>query len=223
MESRTQQAALGGSMHATPPEPPPVHLSPQLLVILITSHFSWDFENSWWSVAIQWTDVTNLLQAVGYKAFSAIFWSQFSIIVLSITICLWVAYNFKTGTFPFVWPIKFVRLVGEWLRARRPGHALGLAIQAPTAGTQTRRLWHARSERLREDAVHRCPRRVHDEHPVRQKWGLLLLPGPVLQAPPAPRDAHRVHPGGARHRDARRPHRRGRGGAESLLAAGRGR
>lgn len=116
----------------------------QLLVILIASHFSWDFGAAkWLADTIMATDVTNIMEDVGYTAFSAIFWSQFALLALvsaahlnqsvpwltafthmlkrtllskqsqSLLICGWVAWSFKTGTFPFVWPIKFVRFFGE--------------------------------------------------------------------------------------------------------------
>lgn len=48
----------------------------------------------------------NPLVAQGYPVFSAIFYLGVGMMVGSIALCAYVAHNFKTNNFPYVWPIK---------------------------------------------------------------------------------------------------------------------
>lgn len=84
-------------------------LSPTFLN-LPAANYAWNIQFN--SVFLRWTTRVNFsiwLKAAGYPAFSALFYMLVIALSASVALCAYVAHNFKTNSFPFVWPIKLLR------------------------------------------------------------------------------------------------------------------
>lgn len=52
-----------------------------------------------------------MLASFGYTAYLIVFYLLSGMLFVSVALCFWVAWCFKNDTFPFLWPIKFLRVV----------------------------------------------------------------------------------------------------------------
>ncbi|CAG9461054.1 unnamed protein product [Pedinophyceae sp. YPF-701] len=81
----------------------------QLLLLVLSGVFPWDM-GEFGEVANN-LGVPELMKDGGYAVFNATFYVLFAVTVVSVALCGWVAHNFVTNRFPFVWPIKVLRFV----------------------------------------------------------------------------------------------------------------
>eukprot|EP00898_Chlorokybus_atmophyticus_P005871 jgi/Chlat1/6285/Chrsp44S05780 len=82
----------------------------QMVVFMIGAPFPWHFntDNVLFKV-VNYIQLNNPLVALGYPYFLVVFLLLSLMLVASAAMCVFVAHNFKTGHFPFVWPIKVLR------------------------------------------------------------------------------------------------------------------
>jgi hypothetical protein len=85
-----------------------------ILVIFLHLEYPWavDPDNTAYSVFF-WLEIQRPLAAKGLAFYEVIFYILCGMLYLSVGICVWVAWCFKNDSFPFLWPIKFVRIVAS--------------------------------------------------------------------------------------------------------------
>lgn len=74
------------------------------------ANYPWNIKFN--SVFLRWytrINFSNWLKTSGYSAFSALFYILIIALAASVALCAYVAHNFKTNSFPYVWPIKLLR------------------------------------------------------------------------------------------------------------------
>ena len=81
-----------------------------ILVIFLHLEYPWaiDPDNVVFKIFF-WLEIQRPLAARGLAFYEVIFYLVCGILYLSVAICAWVAWCFKNDSFPFLWPIKFVR------------------------------------------------------------------------------------------------------------------
>ncbi|DBA94392.1 TPA: hypothetical protein ACH3X1_001997 [Trebouxia sp. C0004] len=82
----------------------------QLLVFNLEDGFPWTFEKTNWEYHL-FTDfqLQRLALRGGELVYMIFFWLLTAIVVVSAALCVFVAYNFRTNNFPYIWPIKLLR------------------------------------------------------------------------------------------------------------------
>lgn len=85
-----------------------------ILVIFLHLEYPWavDASNTVFSVFF-WLEIQRPLAARGLSFYQVIFYILCGMLYLSVGICVWVAWCFKNDSFPYLWPIKFVRIVAS--------------------------------------------------------------------------------------------------------------
>ncbi|CAG9460435.1 unnamed protein product [Pedinophyceae sp. YPF-701] len=78
-----------------------------MLLLLPQGIFPWDL-GGFGKVAFN-LGVPELLRSAGYAGFNVVFYSMFAVLAISLALCAYVAQNFRTNKFPYVWPIKVLR------------------------------------------------------------------------------------------------------------------
>ncbi|CAG9466689.1 unnamed protein product [Pedinophyceae sp. YPF-701] len=81
----------------------------QLMLLVLSGVFPWDL-GGFGKVAND-LGVPELLRSGGYDVFCAVFYILFAVLAFSLSLCIYVAQNFLTDRFPYVWPIKVLRFV----------------------------------------------------------------------------------------------------------------
>lgn len=83
----------------------------QILAFTLNQNVGWSAQlGIFWKVLSYFT-IKNPIINLGYGFFLAAFSLFAAILVFSLTVCGFVGYLFKSNSFPYVWPIKFVRVV----------------------------------------------------------------------------------------------------------------
>jgi hypothetical protein len=60
---------------------------------------------------VKWASLHSAVALQGYTFFQAIFWLLCVVLLISVTICGFVAHGFRTNYFKFVWPVKVLRRI----------------------------------------------------------------------------------------------------------------
>lgn len=88
------------------------------------------------------------LSTLGYKGYTIVFYLLSAMLYLTVGICVWVAWCFKNDSFPYLWPIKFVRIVASLFFGMLYIAALNIFLViiecAPDHGVWSQHIWHVR-------------------------------------------------------------------------------
>ncbi|GIL79405.1 hypothetical protein Vretimale_18290 [Volvox reticuliferus] len=86
------------------------------------------------------------LSTAGYKFYVIVFYLLSAMLYVSVAICVWVAWCFKNDSFPYLWPIKFVRVVASLFFGMLYIAALNIFLViiecAPEHGVWVQHIWH---------------------------------------------------------------------------------
>ncbi|GAX73194.1 hypothetical protein CEUSTIGMA_g647.t1 [Chlamydomonas eustigma] len=83
-----------------------------IVVIFLHLEYPWAVNpTSGWYSFFFWLEIQRPLAAKGWSFYEIIFYLLTGMLYLSVATCVWVAWSFKNDSFPFLWPIKFVRVV----------------------------------------------------------------------------------------------------------------
>ncbi|GAB4816718.1 hypothetical protein N2152v2_003764 [Parachlorella kessleri] len=89
----------------------------QLAVFFIGNNFPWNYNfYAWYWKWLSWVCLTNMFpKGTGlidgnYNLYLAIFFVLTGFLVVSAALCIFVGINFKSNHFPYVWPIKVLKL-----------------------------------------------------------------------------------------------------------------
>lgn len=84
----------------------------------------------------------------GYFFYTVAFYLMVAMLAISVAVCIWVAWCFKNDSFPFLWPIKFVRVVVSFFFGMFYIAALNVYLVmlecAPYNGVWEHHAWHCR-------------------------------------------------------------------------------
>ncbi|GFR48517.1 hypothetical protein Agub_g10412 [Astrephomene gubernaculifera] len=84
----------------------------QCFILIVNPAYGWSIdEKAWYWKTIKWVHFSNPIIAKGYHFFVSILYSLASALAVSIVLCIWVGWCFKNDRFPYVWPIKMLRIV----------------------------------------------------------------------------------------------------------------
>ncbi|KAG2450719.1 hypothetical protein HYH02_004557 [Chlamydomonas schloesseri] len=84
----------------------------QCFILIVNPSYGWAIDtNAWYWKAIKWVHFSNPIIAKGYNFFVAILYVLAAALAISIMLCVWVGWCFKNDRFPYVWPIKMLRIV----------------------------------------------------------------------------------------------------------------
>jgi hypothetical protein len=93
-------------------------------------------------------EVHKPLSTAGYKFYVIVFYLLSAMLYVSVAICVWVAWCFKNDSFPYLWPIKFVRVVASLFFGMLYIAALNIFLViiecAPEHGVWYQHVWHKR-------------------------------------------------------------------------------
>lgn len=84
----------------------------------------------------------------GYKFYTIAFYLMVAMLAVAVAVCVWVAWCFKNDSFPFLWPIKFVRVVVSFFFGMFYIAALNVYLVMlecmPVKGVWEHHAWHVR-------------------------------------------------------------------------------
>ncbi|KAG2493479.1 hypothetical protein HYH03_008295 [Edaphochlamys debaryana] len=84
----------------------------QCFILIVNPTYGWEIDTSaWYWKAINWVHFSNPIISKGYNFFVAILYTLAGALAVSIALCVWVGWCFKNDRFPYVWPIKMLRIV----------------------------------------------------------------------------------------------------------------
>lgn len=87
----------------------------QVLSFFLNREIGWAWQlDVVWNILAYFT-IKNPILSLGYGFFLACFGCLAAALIVSLVVCGFVGYLFKTNSFPYVWPIKFVRLFFTFL------------------------------------------------------------------------------------------------------------
>ncbi|KAK9830511.1 hypothetical protein WJX72_012148 [[Myrmecia] bisecta] len=83
----------------------------QTLVFIVGPGFPWNIDHNFWLYKILYSiQIQNPILTRGFTLYVAVFGILSGILVGSVALCVFVGYCFKAHRFPYVWPIKLLRL-----------------------------------------------------------------------------------------------------------------
>ncbi|GLI64845.1 hypothetical protein VaNZ11_008226 [Volvox africanus] len=84
----------------------------QCFILIVNPAYGWSIDTAaWYWKAIKWVHFSNPIVAKGYHFFVSILYSLAAALAVSVVLCVWVGWCFKNDRFPYVWPIKMLRIV----------------------------------------------------------------------------------------------------------------
>ncbi len=120
-----------------------------ILAIMLNLEYPWavDPTNPLFKIFYM-IEIHKPLSAAGYKFYLVVFYLLSAMLYVCIAICVWVAWCFKNDSFPFLWPIKFVRVVASLFFGMFYIAALNIFLVilecAPEHGVWVQHIWHVR-------------------------------------------------------------------------------
>lgn len=120
-----------------------------ILAIMLNLEYPWavDPTNPLFKIFYM-IEIHKPLSAAGYKFYLVVFYLLSAMLYVCIAICVWVAWCFKNDSFPFLWPIKFVRVVASLFFGMFYIAALNIFLVilecAPDHGVWAQHIWHVR-------------------------------------------------------------------------------
>ncbi|KAG2422329.1 hypothetical protein HXX76_016114 [Chlamydomonas incerta] len=118
-----------------------------ILAIMLNLEYPWavDPTNPLFKIFYM-IEIHKPLSAAGYKFYLVVFYLLSAMLYVCIAICVWVAWCFKNDSFPFLWPIKFVRVVASLFFGMFYIAALNIFLVilecAPDHGVWVQHIWH---------------------------------------------------------------------------------
>ncbi|PNW87648.1 hypothetical protein CHLRE_02g142166v5 [Chlamydomonas reinhardtii] len=118
-----------------------------ILAIMLNLEYPWavDPTNPLFKIFYM-IEIHKPLSAAGYKFYLVVFYLLSAMLYVCIAICVWVAWCFKNDSFPFLWPIKFVRVVASLFFGMFYIAALNIFLVilecAPDHGVWAQHIWH---------------------------------------------------------------------------------
>ncbi|GLC33063.1 hypothetical protein PLESTB_000374500 [Pleodorina starrii] len=84
----------------------------QCFILIVNPAYGWSIDTAaWYWKAVKWVHFSNPIVAKGYHFFVSILYSLAAALAVSVVLCVWVGWCFKNDRFPYVWPIKMLRIV----------------------------------------------------------------------------------------------------------------
>eukprot|EP00198_Chlamydomonas_reinhardtii_P011170 XP_001700507.1 predicted protein [Chlamydomonas reinhardtii] len=122
-----------------------------ILAIMLNLEYPWavDPTNPLFKIFYM-IEIHKPLSAAGYKFYLVVFYLLSAMLYVCIAICVWVAWCFKNDSFPFLWPIKFVRVVASLFFGMFYIAALNIFLVilecAPDHGVWAQHIWHVTAD-----------------------------------------------------------------------------
>ncbi|KXZ48338.1 hypothetical protein GPECTOR_28g744 [Gonium pectorale] len=118
-----------------------------ILAIMLNLEYPWAVDPHNPLFKFLWMlEIHKPLAAAGYKFYVVVFYILSAMLYVSVIICVWVAWCFKNDSFPFLWPIKFVRVVASLFFGMFYIAALNIYLVilecAPDHGVWKQHIWH---------------------------------------------------------------------------------